>query len=647
MKLPGMQSPGEDVARPGTRLRTRTASRLARLLLGFAAILLAPPVLVRNPGRAADPVAYEVTIAPTGDAGIDAALQSASTLISLRQTAPVGSFALLARARADVARFATVLQSDGYYASTEKVTVAGRSLDDPGLPDALDALPAGASVKVEVAITRGTLFHLRRVEIDGAVPSGARQALGLEPGAPARAADVLAGGQRLLDSLKSQGYALAKVSPPQATLVPAADALDVAFPVSTGPRVDIGPITFTGMDRLTEAYVRRRFGLMPGVRYDPAVLDRARRDLAASGAIAGVRIDPADAVDADGRLPLHVEVTERPLRSVSFTAAWSTDQGGSVLASWMHRDLFGGAEQLTLSAAATNLGGTASEQPGYNLSAQLLLPDWQRRDQSLTFFLTGLKESLQAYDRTAVIASATLSRKLTDQLSASVGLQLEQARFLQEHVTRNYSLAQVPIGLTWDSTTNLFDPASGVRASATVTPSTSFANDAGSNNAFFVIGQASAAAYFDAGAWLGGTPARSIVAMRGAGRRGRGRQPVRHPARPALLCRRRRHHPRLPLPVGRAAIPQRSADRRHRDRRRHAGIPPADPATAGAWRRSSMPGRSAPPARRSPARSRSAPASACGISPRSGRCGSMWRCRWCMSATAIRSRSISALGQAF
>ena len=495
-------------------------ARTKRLFAAASVLLLWSPS-----GRAADPVAYTVDLAPTGDTGIDTRLHDASTLVSLRESAPVGSFALLARARADAERFVTVLQSDGYYAASVTLQIDGRGLDDLGLANALDALPATSRVPVAARFERGPQFKLRRVAIDGPVPPAATAAMALPPGAPARAADVLAARQRLLESLRDGGYALAQVDPPIATLAPAADALDVVFPVRSGPRVDLGEITFSGLDRLHEEYVRRRLGLSPGKPYSPALIDKARTDLAASGAVAGVRIVEADAVDAAGRLPVRVEVTERPLHAVTATIAFSTDQGGSVGASWLHRDLWGGAEALTLSAAATNLGGSASLQPGYNIGAQLVLPDWLRRDQSLTFALTGIKESLQAYDRTAAIAATTVSRKLTDRLTATAGIAIEQARFVQEKVTTDYSLAQLPLSLTYDSTTSLFDPATGLRAGTTLTPSTSFAAGGphgsasgslggGSRNTQFVIAQGSVASYLDIGALFGATPGRSILAGR-------------------------------------------------------------------------------------------------------------------------------------
>jgi translocation and assembly module TamA len=487
---------------------THSARRhVRRCALALAAWLLGAH------GQAADPLAYDIAIAPTGDAALDQAAQDSSTLAALRQSAPVGPFALIGRARGDLDRLLTALHSFGYYKGSVRLTVAGRGLDDPGLADALDAVPAGASVPVAVTLTPGPLFHLRRLSLPPGLPAAALAAFRLAPGGPARAAAVLAARDRLLAALLADGHALARVDEPQATLVPEEDALDVSFPAEAGPRVALGPIAIAGEGRLHETYIRRRLLLAAGQRFDPAAIERARRDLAAVPAIASVHIRPAGALGADGRLPVQVDVAERERRAVALEAAFSTDQGGSASASWTHRNLFGNAELLTLGVAATQLGGTAARAPGYNAAASLTLPDWQRRGQSVTFTIQAVREYLDAYDRTAVIAGATLARKLTQDLTVSAGLRAEQAAIVQQEVGRSYSLVQLPVGATYDTANDPFDPRQGLRAFLTVTPSASLAGG-GAPDSFFVIVQSGAAAYLDVGSWLAGTRGRSILAVR-------------------------------------------------------------------------------------------------------------------------------------
>ncbi len=456
-------------------------------------------------GRAADPVPYAVHIAPSGTDALDRAVRDSATLLSLRQSAPVGPFALVARARADRERFIAALHSFGYYDGRVAVTIAGRPLDDPDLPRLLEAAPAKPEVPVNVALTPGPLFRLGQVTITGEVPADARAALRLEPGQPAVAADVLAGRGRLLKALQDSGHALARVEPPVATLHPDARTLDVSFAVNAGPRLDLGPIAISGLRRTNEAYVRQRLTIHQGEQYNPDAIETARQDLAGTGIFSTVRIAPQDGVDAAGQLPMEVAVTEAPPRTVAFGGAYSTDLGGSLNANWTHHNLFGNGEQLSLTASATELGGFSALSPGYTLDAQLSFPDWLQRDQTLTLNALAERQYLIAYNQTAAILSAVVSRKLTPELSVSAGVSGEQESIAQEGASRLYTLLQTPLTAQFDNTRDLLNPTHGVRAALNVTPTESF----GSPNATFVIAQGTASTYLD---FFG--DGRSVLALR-------------------------------------------------------------------------------------------------------------------------------------
>ncbi len=455
---------------------------------------------------AADPQPYTVEIAPSGDKSLDQALRESSNLESLRESAPVGPFALVTRARGDQGRLESALSSYGHYAARVAIQVAGRNLDDPGLPAALEA--ATAPVPVAVAITPGPVFHLRRVTLEGPVPQQARDALGITPGAPAIASEVLAGQGRVLDALRSRGYALAKVGAPVAMLDQGAQALDVSYKVDAGPQVDLGPIGIGGLARVDPDFVRRRMLVHQGERFDPAKIELARQDLTQLGVFGTVRARAADRVDAAGQLPLDFEFTERPRHAVGATAAYSTDLGASVGLTWQHRNLFGQAEQLNLGAAVTQLGGSASRGIGYNATASLLKPDVLRRNQSVQLNLQAVRENLDAYNRTAVLGGFTISRKYSEVWTVSVGLQAQQSLITQEGTQRSYTLAALPIGVRYDTTgtEGLFEPTHGIKASATATPT----HELSGQGSTFTILQGQASTYVNLAA-----PGRSVLAVRG------------------------------------------------------------------------------------------------------------------------------------
>jgi translocation and assembly module TamA len=469
----------------------------------FLLILLCPGV------RAAAPEPYSVTLAPTGDPALDQALADSSTLLGLRKAGAVGPFALIGRARNDATRFQTALESFGYYDGKAEIRIAGRRLDDPELPAILAATPAKPPVAVAVTFDLGPLFHLGRVRIDGTVPEQARAALALAPGQPARAADVFAARTRLLGTLQAEGYALANVSDPQAILHPASRTLDVAFRVDTGPRVDLGPISITGLKTVNESFVRRRLTVHPGERFDPAKLAGARQDLASLAVFSAVSVRLATATNEEGQLPVTFVLTERPLHAVTLGASYSTDLGIGLNASWEDRNLFGNAEDLKLSAGTT-LGGTAINHPGYNANATFTKPDFLARDQSLAISLGTVDQSLDAYDQTAVTGSISLSRPLLPHLTGSIGIAGEVEKITQNNVSNNFTLLGLPIGLTYDSTNSLLDPTRGIRAAAIVTPTYSF----GPSSRPFVLAQLTASTYLDFSHLAGEKPGRTVLAAR-------------------------------------------------------------------------------------------------------------------------------------
>ncbi len=467
--------------------------------------LLAALVLGSGEVLAADPQPYTVALKPTGNSQLDQALKDSSQLESLREKAPVGPFALVTRAREDLDRFKAALSSFGYYKGSISVTIAGRPLDDPNLSDQLQQAPADPPAPVVVNFDPGPLFHLGRVAIQGDVPPTARDQLGLAPGAPAVASDVLAAQQRLLTAIREAGHPLAKVDLPPVTLRLPENLLDVTFRADAGPYANIGDIRITGLQTVNEDFVRRRLLLHSGEKFSPTQIELARADLASIGVFSVVRIEPADKVSPDGTIPILVDVSERPLHSVDMGAAYSTDLGVNLNAGWHDRNLFGNAEQLNITGGV-QLGGNAVVKPGYNFGIQFIKPDFLARNQSLDIELNAVKQSLEAYDQRALIQKIELDRKLSAHWTVGVGLWGEQEEIIQEGVKRDYELIGLPVSVKFDNTNSLLDPTTGVRAALLVTPMQSL----GGSTATFVLTQLSGSTYLDLSG--GG---RSVLALRG------------------------------------------------------------------------------------------------------------------------------------
>lgn len=484
----------------GTR-KSADSSLAAVVLLMAVAMCLITAV-----SHAADPQPYNVNLDKTGSARLDQLLQDASTLISLRQSAEVGPFALITRSKQDQERFMAALHALGYYEGKVSLRIAGRMLDDPELIDWLSDAPDYPPVTVAAAFELGPQFHWGEIKIEGDISQQARDALKLKTGDVALADEVLAAQERLLNELREQGHALAKVDEPVATLREDTDSVDILFRVDSGPKAVVGDIAVNGLKDLNEAFVRRHLLMSPGQPFRPSVIETARQDLAALGVFSSVSAQAGKQLDSEGRIPVNFDVAERQRHAVNLGAAYSTDLGASFSGAWLHRNLFGNAEQLNLSAAVMQLGGNSATGIGYKGGAAFSKPDFLQRDQSLQIGLDAIKQSLDAYDLKTILAELLLNRKLSKYWHGSYGIAAQQSRITQQGVTRDYTLLSLPLTLKYDSSNSPLDPTAGSIATISVTPTESLAG--GSKP--FVTMQVSGSTYLDLG-----KPGRSVLALRG------------------------------------------------------------------------------------------------------------------------------------
>jgi translocation and assembly module TamA len=464
-------------------------------------------LLAVSPARAADPQAYRVEIsgAPSGD--ITDTLRATAQLLTLQAKGEVPPFALIERARSDIPRLQTALDSYGYYLNSVTITIAARGLDDPDLPATLDAIPAGTAAVVTIAVAMGPLYHIGALRLTGTVPDSARAALALKSGDPAVAARVLEARSRMLGALQEDGYPLAVIEEPDANADDSTHTLDIGFNVQPGAQAPIGEISFKGLRDVNASFARRALIIHPGEPYRPSRIEQARQALAALGVFSGVSVRAADRLSADGRIPLTFDVEERLQHAVTISGTYSTDLGVNLATTWSHRNLFGNAEQLNLTAAGSGLGNAAAGI-SYNLTAQYIQPLFLLPNQTLEFNISSVKQQLSAYDQTAQTIAGYLRRKFSRLWTGSIGLSLTHDDTQQEGISRLYQLVALPVTGTYDSTGIeglLADPVTGLRASLAMTPTHAF----GGNGVTFLVSQASASTYFD----LAGD-GRSVLALR-------------------------------------------------------------------------------------------------------------------------------------
>ena len=429
----------------------------------------APPPEPEAQADEAPGIPIDFTIDLEDDSPIRDALEQSLVLVLRADEPPATPLGLVRRVEQDVALASQALRSLGYYAGQATATIDGQAPGTQGLIEALRARPPETPVSVVLSVSPGAQYTFGDLVIDltGDVPDTLPDlqgtVLGLEPGAPAAAADILAAEGRLVAALRDAGHPFAAVPDRRAVVDHARQIMDVTFAVSPGPPATLGVVTFVGNERMELEALQTRVPFEPGTPYQPDRLADLRQSLTDLGVFSTVRIEPATELNPDGTLDMTVTLEERPRRFIGFGASFATSEGVDANVYWGHRNLFGGAERLRIDAAVGRLLENDFDEIDYSLGSSFPKPDFLARDQTLFVELAVLEENPDAFSRLAFEGSTGLRRVFNDQISYDLGISFELSEIENFEGTQEVGLIGFPLSLTFDSTDDALDPTEGAR----------------------------------------------------------------------------------------------------------------------------------------------------------------------------------------
>ncbi|MCK0198101.1 autotransporter assembly complex protein TamA [Ancylobacter sp. 6x-1] len=444
--------------------------------------LFNPQRVADREAPASDPTPYEVKIeVPGAGYSLRSSIEGMSNLEALKLRPPSGAAGLVRRAQADFDRITVALYSAGYYAGTIRILVAGKPPDAPDIFTTVEAARKRGPVQVAVTVNPGPLFNFGTIALIDARTRGPLQnapslrSLGLEPGTPALADNVVRAEARLVDVWRARSYPFARIVNKDVVADHKTQKLNVTLTLDTGPYATFGTFSVTGADFLPPRFIEDRVWIAPGTPYSPDLLNRLRRRLLEIPAIASVRIHEGDKLDAQGRLPVTIEVSPREPYYVGFSATYSTTEGSAINGYWGARNLFGGAETLRLDASASWFGTKPEAVPdadpfGYKLAATFTKPGIITAQEDLVAEAAVLREVTNAYVQEGGTLLAGIRHNFSDRLSVQVGVDLATGTVEDTQGTHDASVVGVPVELKWDTTNDLLNPSEGFRLSAKLEP---------------------------------------------------------------------------------------------------------------------------------------------------------------------------------
>jgi translocation and assembly module TamA len=428
---------------------------------------------------------YKVELSGVEDGTLRSLLEGTSSLFRLVEEPPPSPIGLRRRADSDRDRLVTALRSAGYYDGSVEVAIN------------TDVQPA----QVDVQVTPGPAYTFDAITVASAsgdaLPGNPITApdIGIGPGTRAQAASVVDGQARLTGLLAERGYAFARVTDRQAVVDHGTRTMDVAYTVDPGPLTRLGEVRVQGLERIDQDLVRNRIPWHTGDVYSLQEIEKARDALTDLNVFSTVRVDLAGEPGPEGVTPVTVTVAERPRRFLGTTLRYDTSEGVAGNVYWGHRNLFGGGENLRLSAEVGRLLTNDVSETEFGITGEFRKPDFLMLDQTLVLNAAVLREQPEAYQRDAITTSALLQRVLFEGFIVRYGVAAERSRVREKATdeTTTSTLVGLPVGLTWDNTDNLLNPVQGFRTDLSVTPW----KQIGGEGANFLVSRWTNSAYYD------------------------------------------------------------------------------------------------------------------------------------------------------
>ncbi|WP_089899140.1 autotransporter assembly complex protein TamA [Loktanella fryxellensis] len=349
----------------------------------------------------------------------------------------------VAAARADYRRLLTALYAAGYYGGTISIRVNGTEasgLAPLAAPDRIDT--------VAITVNPGPLFSFGQASVAPLAP-GTDLPEGFATGEPALADTIRQAAGAARDTWRNQGYALVTVADQSIVARQTEDVLDASVTIAPGRQLTFGALRVVGNAAVRTDAITRIAGLPVGEIYSPDDLTQSARRLRETGAFDSVSLTEAEVAGPGDTLPITATIAESLPRRIGAGVEYSTVEGVRLNGYWMHRNIFGGAENLRFDATIAGLGG-GTGGTDYSLGTSLRIPAIYGADTDLTGTAEIAREDEPDYLIDRFSAEVLATRRLSDALEVQAGIGLLTAREETALGRRNYTLLTAPLAATYD-----------------------------------------------------------------------------------------------------------------------------------------------------------------------------------------------------
>ncbi|MEP2640182.1 BamA/TamA family outer membrane protein [Roseobacter sp.] len=408
--------------------------------------------------------ALDVTVQGTLGDDLRADIDGGSLLLEQSKSEDdVSPQEIVSLAQADYQRLLAVLYDHGYYGAQIQITLDGREA-----AAIKSVVPPDSVTRAEITITTGKVFGFGTAQI-GPLAKNTTLPDGFRTGETARLSLLRDAVGAATLAWRNDGHAKAALQSQSVTARHSDATIKATLRMDPGPKLRFGALDVAGNTTVRTERIIEIAGLPEGTTYTPQELSRAATRLRRTGAFRSVAMIEADTPTADGALPITARISEEQPRRFGFGAEVSTVEGVTLSAFWLHRNLFGGAEQLRFDAEIEGIGGETGGTD-FRLGARYERPATFNEDTKL-FLLSEIEQQdeVNFFSRQATIG-AGIERIASEQRTYQLGVGFRRATTRDAFGENNYTLFLVPLAATFDYRDKILDARKGYFLNAEVTP---------------------------------------------------------------------------------------------------------------------------------------------------------------------------------
>lgn len=307
---------------------------------------------------------------------------------------------------------------------------------------------------------------------------------------PATSENVLENKDNLIATLESDFCLLSYNVEPKLLLSKLDGEALLRYRVEHGGSANFGALTFTGDEGISNDILMKSISWKQGECFSQKKLDKAQTSLLQTQLIASANINVAQDTNAEGEVPVTIDITERPHRTITAGASFGTDEGIALKTGWEHRNLTGDADRLSVDARWSQLNA--------QLSSRYTVPYFLRDDQNFSLVGTIEQQTTDSFDSLSAAVLADIDRNINKNLVVGVGGGFRFSSVEEDgEPTEEFGLIYLPVYAQWDSRDSSVDSRKGIYGRASIAPYV----DVTGQNVNFTKLEAEAKTYFTKETW--------------------------------------------------------------------------------------------------------------------------------------------------